>query len=1076
MPDFAREYGSSAPALPQRNEAEVTTRSDDGVSDVKGTPNPQHPRSSIHPAQLPQVKQRASSLSEPTSSQNDAFQDRLEAFFSHLEVLKRPVPPVLSSKDAGASVSLTSLDDLQPGAARDFAVLLMSLAKLPAPVEGPEESATQEDARQAVRHLCNAITALDQASNEIRSFIRLSEPLMKQLARLAVQEDEDFQADLTAVCAKNRQLEPKRPPLVQDATLSELCEALAPDLYRAGTSHKDRRKLKETDAEDSKTLNPSVSIKSLIRLRNIAAHRALPSGAQLVPYLQTALTGMACVFTRDHRLAKIRHELATRGTAGFLVSEYLARVEGECTPRPPVFLSNIIIKSEFVPRRVTNPRKVRQHDSAAPLTQEESRQAILASLTPPRVNSSGLLSLLENHDRLWIKAVGGAGKSELLRGLAREIAQHPHVRILPIYIPVTHYRPGELLKLISRELGLRPGEDLPRLRRWQIALLLDGFNEVDRASQSNLLFDLKELEYSIGKHKICVSSRTDAPKGTNWISTELIPFDDTDIRNYLGTLEGASGALKVEDFWLSVSNRSYWEVAQENPLLLTMCAAYALKHPDTRLPESEAAIFQHLIDDYYEREVEKTPWIPEAEIRSTRKVFGELAWHSFKKGSLTLPETEVRELVQERLGVRSGDPYVTLMRTGLIERDGDEIRFIHQRLRDFLVGEYLTQDLLIAQEVEDDEPLTSPFSLIEKKLWEAVTRVCDQGPAVPYESSGTGERFTTANEEASVEWSTELLKGGGKILQYVLEFAPASVRTLYARELVSRELIFPIDQFFGGLYFSSLEAVCTVHRNFPDENLLGSSDLVAVFRRSWPLGQEFADFALYAIAASGIEGLAEKLADEIEVAPGVTLAEFPGNLKDKSHVRNLAHAMNFPSYWFFSLWRLEPEWGLSKLPSVLRFMTLSADQSDKEQIIMFLTRKPTAEVLERRSKAAIKSYIKEWNYLGNHDEQWMAAPVVIMLQNAPSYWELLYDLAAQEIFRSKQLYSLLDHLGQQFHEEFDDWDPWITSYQGSHRYMPPVGTFPWFPALERADLQQRIWDFKDKLAAKRGFSDHTDFY
>jgi hypothetical protein len=100
----------------------------------------------------------------------------------------------------------------------------------------------------------------------------------------------------------------------------------------------------------------------------------------------------------------------------------------------------------------------------------------------------------------------------------------------------------------------------------------------------------------------------------------------------------------------------------------------------------------------------------------------------------------------------------------------------------------------------------------------------------------------------------------------------------------------------------------------------------------------------------------------------------------------------------------------------------------------------------------------------------------LVLQNAPSHWELLYELACREILRSRQLYTVFDLLGQQFHEEWDDWHPWFVSYSGSHRYIPPVDTYPRLPGHRRDELEQRIWDYKGKLALKRGFADWGDFY
>jgi hypothetical protein len=993
-----------------------------------------------------------------------------------MEVLKRPVSWNLKDEDGDVSVAAASLDDLTPGLARDFSVLLAALSASPATNDGPAATATASDARQAIEHLFGAMEALDELESEIRSFARLSEPLVKQLARLAAEGDEAFRRDLAAFTKERGGNQGSSPASIDAASLAQLCAIMAPYWYEPGTDGRQRAAMHGLGPSTPGTFDPAFCLKSLINLRNAAVHRTLPSGARLAPYMQTMLAAMACLFGPERRLSAIRRNLATRGRDAFLVTEYLARVRIKCAPRPPAFLTGVIEHAAFVARRVTRPpgHKDRQDDDvttpgARPaLPSAEFYESLLTVQDPKR--AIGLLGLLREADRIWVKAEGGFGKSELLRGLARQLATEADRRLLPIYVPLTRYRPHALLPVILEEFGIRDVTELPPLRGWCPVLLLDGFNELDRPSQAALLDDLEQLRGKIGEHKLCMASRTSAPAGSTWLTSALVPFDDADVRTYLASLQGKAGALDVESFLKAVESRPYWTIAQENPLFLTLCAAYVLQYPGQGLPESEAAIFKRLVDDYYEREADKTPWLTEAEVLATREVFQELAWHSFTMNSLTMPEAPVRSLVAERLGARAADPFATLIRTGFVEREAGAVRFIHQRLRDFLAAEYLARVHLAPQEVDDAEPLVSPISAVEDKILATLVALEKSAQPPPPDPVTVRAEGKVDDETARQSWLQELLRDGAKLLQYVLEFSTAAMRLLYVRELMRSE---PDDYFWGGFHYSALEGVCRIHRAFPHERLLSTDDLVTVFRRARAKGPEYADFAAYAIASSGMEGLADALAREMPVATNVTLADFPGDLQDREHVRNLAHSLNFPAYWYFSLWRLDPVWAHSRLPDVLRFMTLSADASDQSNIIVFLTRTPTEEILAKPTKTGVKRYVKDCA-CDPHGSHANIAPVLFMVQNNPDYWDDLYKLATLEIRRSRQLFALFDLLGQQYHEEYFRWDPWLKSFSGLHAFMPPVDTFPKIPAAKRDELQVRIWEYKDKLAVFRGVTDGSE--
>jgi hypothetical protein len=990
---------------------------------------------------------------------NETRQARLEAFLSHLEVLTTAVDPLKPATKAGVEAEAASLDDLMPGTARDLAALLTTIAALPATPDTLSSFATEADAKQAVEHLFGAMEALDRAGTEIRSFIRLTEPLLKHLARLSTEGEQQFTESLTTIVERSKAN--GRPgkdvkPNINSIELAPLCEALTPYWYSPGRQPADR------DARHSKpplaptTIKPDVCIKSMIRLRNLVTHQHLPPGARLVPYFQTALAGLACLITPEGRIGKVHRHLSKRGMAPFLVTEYLSRLQTTCRHRVPTFIERIITESNFVPRRLTRAYRHPGDLYARPLNQAE----------PAPVRPTGLPGLLETHQRVWLHAEGGCGKSELMRAAARDMAQNSHQRLLPVFIPLNGYQAGtdhaNLVGLVKRSLGLRQGAPMPRLHQWTPVLLLDGYNEIDRSSQMALLRELSDFDAEWDHHKVCISSRTAAPHGGEWVTTELLQLDESDIKGFLAAIRRNGVGLDLEAFWRSAETRPYWQLALKNPLFMTLCAAYALQTADASLPASEAQIFKRLVDDYYQREVEKTPDTAEDVMRATRSVLREMAWATYAHDTMALHDADARAIAEGQLTGRVADPLATLLGVGLVERDGGEVRFILEPLRDYLVAEQLLEEMRAPQEVEDDEVPDDPLARIAGKIEASTIELAERLPQERrkprhlkvFEHLGTDDLDQETEER---EWLKERLQSGAKIFQYVAEQASTIQRRLYCKSLVRHPINLHRDSFGGGFFFYLLEAAAKLSHAFPQENLLSADEFVALYLRASAFGLHYGDFALYAISACKMAGLAERIAEVIEVAPGVSLAEFPGSLRNKRRLKQLAHAMTFRGYPFYELWRLDPAWAEAKIPDLLRFMVESGKASDEKQVIFLLQRYKTEEFLKQfranprgsliRSEPVPapqtwQEVVKGWCWWDGVPPQTPAIALVLILQERPALIPLLGELAPLEAGNSAQILSMIELLSTQHTNEYDESTALFATYAGNHLFMAARNGIP----------------------------------
>jgi hypothetical protein len=388
-------------------------------------------------------------------------------------------------------------------------------------------------------------------------------------------------------------------------------------------------------------------------------------------------------------------------------------------------------------------------------------------------------------------------------------------------------------------------------------------------------------------------------------------------------------------------------------------------------------------------------------------------------------------------------------------------------IRDYLVSEHLLSELALPQAAAGEIPLVDPLTRLEIKLQTTTVKLNETSDSSLLKPRNLHLRAPVAfdlkltPQGVEIEWSKERLASGAKIFQFVVEQASKAQRAHYVANLVHRELKDHIDYFWGGFYFYALDAAVRINASFPDEKLINHDHLAQIFRRALALGGHVGEFALQAFAAVPAPGLGERLAKEIPVAPGVSLAEFPGKLRTKKEIRALAREMSFPAYSFYALWRLDREWAESRVPSILEFMVASHAASDSEFVFFLLTCYPTpefesmfgaAKANSERGPDAGKSWqdiVRGWTsfdlfsvdtknpdiYPSRH-----IIPLVLILQETPRLIRYLEKLAPIEAHKSSQIVVIMELIYLQYGGSADgtEFCGRFLFYSGKHTYMPAV--------------------------------------
>lgn len=848
-------------------------------------------------------------------------QARLAAFLAQLELPQESFRSETEKPIEKLKFQSASLDGFLTGGAHDIAALITALSQMGQQTRG--ESVMVDEAHQAIESLFEALDALDTATIAIRNFVRSYEPLVRYLTHLSTKDDHGFKIRLNDLInekqAKAKQQGWSLPQSLDDLTLDELQRLLRPHLYDEN----------EAAPEDwnTKVINPKRSLGNARQLRNKAAHRYLPGGVRLVPYLQETLVSLSVLFGDANRARQLQRHLSSPESLPFLIGSYLTRLKHQLKMHPLPFLAFAVDNIPDLPRRLKHqPRDTNNRQSS--LKDARMTQSATAARSPHSGKNATYtddgLAITKQFKRIWLQAEGGGGKSVFLEQLARAAAANPEHRLLPVLVRLHQFQPeqqnGNLKALIQSALNIRYNQPLPRLFGWTPLLLLDGFNELSVRHQGALLRELEEFELHWPHGRTWISSRTELPDTKHWESITLLPWTRTERRSLLSALGCRNKRLNVESFEKKLEKCHYRELVETNPLLFVMTAVYALETGADKLPLSEGLIFQHLMNGFFKRENVKHYKERGRDLSLVRVVLGQLAVLMLEQQTMTLSEeTVLNVLKQHNFG--TSHPLGLLLGVGLIELEGAQCRFWHQTLRAYFMAEGFARHFDQQQAALPDDPARGDASSeaeqteFDQVLFRLESTIRDHiAPrlvAVEERYNRSGKRpedqgqFSVATNTA-MEAMTEL----ATILHYYVDLKGAPAR----QALAAKCHTFPFEQGlaywwegWGGLM---LRALARLNLAYPAEKLLDTVRAMDIFKRSlacgWDLGLPL--LVMNSFAGAQLSDLAFQMARHIPLAEGYSLAEFTEGVDGRYGDEELLQAMTFPRKELVYLFRIDPDW------------------------------------------------------------------------------------------------------------------------------------------------------------------------
>ena len=301
-----------------------------------------------------------------------------------------------------------------------------------------------------------------------------------------------------------------------------------------------------------------------------------------------------------------------------------------------------------------------------------------------------------------IEGIAGQGKSIFLRYLcAIELERSESV---PIFVELRRLDSApSLLDLIAStfsDLDLEFSSEIFGLmaQSGQLALLLDGFDEVPEVSRGKLIDDLATMAKRFPKLRILVSSRpdNDIRSSPQFQVLALAPLTGSDYKDVIGKL--IDDETLRQHLLLSIAQHTT-DIAEllTTPLSVTLLVV-AYKSSQI-VPDGLADFYKSLFDVLLRRHDGAKPGFRRP--RSCRlsdseylSVFKAFCFNAKKKSNIyKLDEltTYARLALQENGGTDKPDCYVQdiIKITCLIVHDGEEYRFIHKSVQEFYAASYI---------------------------------------------------------------------------------------------------------------------------------------------------------------------------------------------------------------------------------------------------------------------------------------------------------------------------------------------------------------------------------------------------
>lgn len=410
------------------------------------------------------------------------------------------------------------------------------------------------------------------------------------------------------------------------------------------------------------------------------------------PLYQSVLDGIKIVDPEVKNLSPIDITKAMQKTLDLdEVPPYLIRVKEHCGKETEIFVH---LKAEVGQTPTVFQRSQFSRVSSKPIDENQ---------TYSNIATRALDEMMDEIDKLLILAEPGGGKTHAIHHYAAKLAERwlegNRGGQIPVLIDLSRYRGETLLEILRGafadfEFYAQTASLEHLLKTGGMAILIDGFNEVEAKQLPYLRKELTNLLRRYPKNKVILTSRKEGYKEA--LPLTICTIKDLDsqgmvemLQAYLKKAGGDPNTARSIILSLDVTIRDLCS----NPLILSLVAMLMIR--DKAIPRLRASLFEDFTN-YFLGEWERK--ISEIELTIRKQILSKIA-HKMNEmetaaiGFDTLKKessTELRTIKQtEGISVSFLDVFNELLLSGMIVRTGDEFKFKHQSFQDFFAARYM---------------------------------------------------------------------------------------------------------------------------------------------------------------------------------------------------------------------------------------------------------------------------------------------------------------------------------------------------------------------------------------------------
>lgn len=350
-----------------------------------------------------------------------------------------------------------------------------------------------------------------------------------------------------------------------------------------------------------------------------------------------------------------------------------------------------------------------------------------------RLGQTHFAHVLASAQHIVLLSAPGTGKTTTLIQIARKMIEAGPV---PVFVPLDAWAESgkELFDWVSRRRSYETLSDahLKFLAdHGELALLLDGWNEVPESARRRLIKEVEELETQFPLLNIVMSSRKtmlDVPLAGRRVS--VLPLSDEQQREIAEGMRGQDGMSVLDAAWRTVGLRDLVTI----PLYLR-----ALMDATTsgKLPETKEEVLRRMVEAHEAAPANKELFHRELH-DAHRTYLTAMATSAQLLGTPTIPERDARsaiskvgvELVSEgQISINPNPSQVLDILVAshlLVRQDSQLYAFQHQQLQEWFASHYVEAELLVAgDKLSFEHPITS-VALNDRNWTEVVLFACER--------------------------------------------------------------------------------------------------------------------------------------------------------------------------------------------------------------------------------------------------------------------------------------------------------------------------------------------------------------